>query len=214
MYDSKNLAIGLIAVCLLLLSFQSMQAQHGSSGTDDPMLGPIQIDQLFDLEGWFGGDFINYVPERRYTNKLKTYLDGVTILCFLGTWCEDSELHVPRMLKILQQAGIDPEQFQMFGLDESFHSPAGDEMPYNIEKAPTFVFIHKGGEIGRITEEPIGTLERDMIAIIRKSFPEEFPMPTQPAPAMEMNMDIGPVDGADPAMGEVPPEDGSDPARR
>jgi hypothetical protein len=221
----KNLSIGLVAVCLTLLSFQSIQAQATHSGVDNPLLGPISIDQLFDLDGWFGSDFLTYLPDRELTNQLKKHLDGVTILCFLGTWCEDSELHVPRMLKVLQQAGIDPSQFKMFGIDKNFRSPAGDEMPYNIEKAPTFVLVHDGAEIGRITEEPIGTLERDMIAIIRKSFPEEFPLPKEPIPTYNMDelqdafqnagseTDGDEMNGDIPEAGDVAPMDKTDPPK-
>jgi thiol-disulfide isomerase/thioredoxin len=202
----RYLVVLITGICFFTFA-STISAQDLRSGKDDPLIGPISIEQLFDIEGWFGADFMSYTPDRSYTSLLKEYLEGVTIKCFLGTWCDDAKLQVPRMLKVLQQAGVDPAQFEMYGLDEDKDSPGDVEDAYNIQKIPTFVLMYKGEEIGRIVEEPIGSLEKDLVGLIMKAFPEEYPFYEGNQP----QNDGSDMDAADPNASddgsEMPPKE-------
>ncbi|MCB2205570.1 thioredoxin [bacterium] len=137
---------------------------------EEPVLtGPLEIPDLLELPGWFGDDFVSYTPDPQYTGELSNYMTDVSIICVLGTWCSDSKREVPRLLRILQVAGITPEKLQMIGVDREKKSPGGEAAPYHITHVPTFVFLRDGKEIGRIVEEPLATLERDMMGILMVS---------------------------------------------
>jgi hypothetical protein len=149
---------------LLLLGVSaSASAQHD---TDTVLVGPLTIENLLDLHGWFGEDFISYLPDPKYAGPLPEYLEDVEIICVLGTWCSDSRREVPRMLRIMQYKSIAPEKLRMIGVDREKLSPGGEAARYNIERVPTFVFLRDGVEIGRIVEAPLATLEKDMLGIV------------------------------------------------
>ena len=139
---------------------------------DTVLVGPLTIENLLDLPGWFGEDFIGYLPDPKYAGPLPEYLEDVEIICVLGTWCSDSRREVPRMLRIMQYKSIPPEKLRMIGVDREKRSPGGEAAPYNIELVPTFVFLRDGKEIGRIVEAPLATLEKDMLGIIMTTKPE------------------------------------------
>jgi thiol-disulfide isomerase/thioredoxin len=91
---------------------------------------------------------------------------GVDFLVFFGTWCGDSRRELPHFLKIADHCGIDSSRIRLYGLDRSKKSNDGLSDQYHIEKVPTFIFLKNGGEVGRITETPRGTLEADMLSIL------------------------------------------------
>jgi thiol-disulfide isomerase/thioredoxin len=92
--------------------------------------------------------------------------DGVECLVFFGSWCSDSRRQVPRFQKVADLAGMDSLQIRYCGLDRSKRSPDGLAEQYAIELVPTFVFLKEGKEIGRIVEQPKGSMEDDMLAIM------------------------------------------------
>jgi len=189
MYDSgahmKTTSLLIAAIAVLfgaVLQLSPAYAQQETQGDSKVLTGPIRIDQLFDLEGWFGPDFIGYAPDRGYTALLKEYLQGLKILCFMGTWCDDSKIQVPRMLKVLQQGSVDPALFEMIGVDRSKKSPGGETAPFGIEKVPTFIVLKEGKEVGRIVEAPLASLEKDLVGLARKAYPDKYPVPPEPKP--------------------------------
>lgn len=90
---------------------------------------------------------------------------GLGVLVFLGTWCPDSKREVPRFLKIADSSGFPSDSIRFYGLDRTKKSQDGLTDRYGIVKVPTFIFLKKGEEVGRITEAPITTLEGEMLSI-------------------------------------------------
>ena len=133
----------------------------------DPVLtGPITVEQLLDLPGWFGEEFLSYQPDPQYLTQIPAEAEGVTIVCVLGTWCPDSRREVPRMLRLLQVTHIAPERMQMIGVDRNKQSPGGEAAPYGVDRVPTFILYRDGKELGRIVETPFASLEKDMLGIL------------------------------------------------
>jgi len=134
--------------------------------SDDILVGPISMQDLLDLPGWLSEDFLTYQPNREYMEGIPQHMHDIEIICVLGTWCSDSKREVPRMLRILQMGNIEPEKMRLIGVDRQKNSPDGANVTYNIERVPTFIFLRDGVEIGRIVEEALASLEKDMLGII------------------------------------------------
>ncbi len=108
-------------------------------------------------------------PGDEFVRMITQVKDDVDVLVFFGTWCGDSKREVPRFLKVADQAGIGPERITLYGLDRSKKSPDGLSKQHGIERVPTFIFLKKGKEIGRITESPNQSIEADMLFILAGS---------------------------------------------
>jgi thiol-disulfide isomerase/thioredoxin len=173
---------------LLLFGFAAplLRAQDGGADAEKVLVGKLTIEQLIDLPGWFGTSFLEYQPLPEYMDQIPRYMDGVNIVCVLGTWCSDSKREVPRFLRIMQLKNIDPQRFVMLGVDRNKISPNGETAAYGIEKVPTFVFFRDGKEIGRIVEAPLGSLEKNVLGIVRGGpDPNEAITPVLQAPPPE-----------------------------
>ena len=89
----------------------------------------------------------------------------------MGTWCEDSQVQVPQFYKILDYLHFNMDQLQVIGLEKEedgrLVSPQHEESGLDIGFVPTIIFVRNGEELGRITEYPRKSLEKDMAEIIK-----------------------------------------------
>lgn len=131
-----------------------------------PPVGPLQRAQLSDA-------FLHAYPEEPigepFIEMIRQAHTGVHVLVFMGTWCSDSKREVPRFLRIVDGSGMTAADVDLYGLDRKKKSPDGLEEKYAIERVPTFIFLRKGKEIGRIVETPRTTLEGDILDILARS---------------------------------------------
>lgn len=118
---------------------------------------------------WFNSYYLDYRVDTASLAGLGSGLNDVEIIMFLGTWCSDSQVQVPQFYRILDYAGYDITNMTVYGLEqlesEELVSPQGIEREYGVSFVPTMIFFRDGKEIGRITEYPELTLERDLAAI-------------------------------------------------
>lgn len=123
----------------------------------------LQMDAFKD---WFNPGYQDYKTDPDTSKELKPLLKDVSILVFMGTWCEDSQRDVPHLYKILDEAGFDESKLTLITVDDEKNIPEGFEDGKNISYVPTFIFYKDKKELGRIVEYPMQTLEKDMHAIL------------------------------------------------
>jgi len=82
-----------------------------------------------------------------------------------GTWCHDSEREVPRMLKLLAASGVKEENISLISLDIRKEEPEGRAKALGVKYTPTFIFLSRNQELGRIIERPSISLSDDIAAI-------------------------------------------------
>ena len=118
-------------------------------------------------KGWFEHHYKNYQPEEQIVKKIKKNLRGVSVLCFMGTWCGDSKRETPRFYKIMESAGFDfDKNFKLIALNRMKKTPDNLQLDYNIIRIPTFIFYRKGEELGRYVEYPRESMEKDILKIL------------------------------------------------
>lgn len=114
---------------------------------------------------WFNNEYNNYKPDETIIKELKKQnYENIKITIFLGTWCEDSKIYVPRFIKILDEISFNYKNLKMYALNKNKEF-AGN---YKIEKIPTFVFEKDNKKLGEINEKPKKNLEYDFLKIIKK----------------------------------------------
>lgn len=122
-------------------------------------------------KAWFDKSYDTYSVDTATVQKLQPVIKPNTSMdIFLGSWCGDSKREVPRMLKILQTAGVDTSKVSLIFVDNSLdaykQSPAHEEKNRNIHRVPTFIVYENNKETGRIVESPVTSLEKDLLAIL------------------------------------------------
>ena len=167
-----------ILILLFLLFFpfytnsQSLNNEISIEGETPFLLGKIDKNgfKTDNYASWFTKNHDDYQPDGAITTALYSKLKDYDITLFLGTWCGDSKREVPRFYKILEASNYPMEQLTSIALSRKKgmykQSPEGHEKGLNIHRVPTFIIYKDGKEINRIVEEPVETLEKDLLNII------------------------------------------------
>lgn len=166
---------GITLIVLLILKFgfsQPLNHIEFDKKGDEILLAKIDKNGLSShtFNSWFSKNYENYLVNKAITKKLKGALKPYHIKIFLGTWCGDSKLEVPRFYKIIEAANFPENQLEVIALNNTKEaykqSPSHEEKGLNIHRVPTFIFYKNGKEINRIVEHPKETLERDILNIV------------------------------------------------
>jgi thiol-disulfide isomerase/thioredoxin len=123
---------------------------------------------------WFGKYYDSYITDTVSITPLTRSLKDKTIEVFLGSWCGDSKREVPRMLKILEQAGFDSNRLRLIFVDYALgsykQSPQHEEKGKNIHHVPTIIIYDDKKELGRIVESPLVSLEKDLLSVLNENY--------------------------------------------
>ncbi|MBL7794385.1 MAG: thioredoxin family protein [Saprospiraceae bacterium] len=181
--NSKYLLIA--ALSIMVTACASTKKQVASTATsinrevmsheNEPiLLGRINREGLTrgTYANWFNTEYNSYRVDEKALEPVKSKLKGLTVLVFMGTWCEDSQREVPRLFKIADYLGFKDKNLQIVSLDNHpdryKQGPNREEQGYNIELVPTIIFQRDGRELGRIVESTKVSFEADIAAILAK----------------------------------------------
>ena len=137
---------------------------------DTYLLGKVSDSILFEepYNEWFIKDDASIDQET--INELKGQLNDYDLEVFFGSWCEDSQEHLPTLFHILDQTNYNPEQLEMVAVGDEGkwykESPGGEHEGKNIEYVPTIIVKQNGEELNRIVESPVVSIEKDLLRII------------------------------------------------
>jgi hypothetical protein len=116
---------------------------------------------------WFIKGYEEYNIRAEVLDRiLKIPTDGLSIKIVLGTWCPDSRKQVPRFMKIIDAWSFPEKDITYIGVDDAKISPVGEYSQLGIERVPTFIFYKNNIEAGRIIENPLTSLEQDIVNIL------------------------------------------------
>jgi len=119
---------------------------------------------------WYERSYGTYTVDKEIAGRLRPLLKEKEIEIFAGSWCSDTRREIPRLMKILQEAGADTSQLTLIFVDNSKElykqSPQHEEAGKAIHRIPTIVVYDKGREVNRIVEKPVRSLEQDLLDIL------------------------------------------------
>lgn len=115
---------------------------------------------------WFEKGYNDYQPKAEAIATIKNNISNYEIVGFVGTWCPDSRREIPKLYKILEEAGYDLSKLTMVGVTRGKSTPENLEEGYNMHRVPTFIFIKDGKEINRFVEYEVETIEDDIAKIV------------------------------------------------
>ncbi|MGB8192257.1 MAG: hypothetical protein WCF67_10075 [Chitinophagaceae bacterium] len=137
------------------------------------LLGKISSNQLEQAPfgEWYNKEYNAYRPDEKVSDSLQQLIKPYRFEIFLGTWCGDSKREVPRLMKLLQSLHVNPTAITIIavGNNDTLYkqSPGHEEKGKNVYRVPHLTIMRNGKEAGVITETPVITWEKDLLAILR-----------------------------------------------
>lgn len=132
------------------------------------LLGPLTSEEILKSFPDWKDEAASYWPSHDIIDKLKSISHQVKIEVFLGTWCPDSKRNVSAYFKITEMGDNPLIQTIYTGLPREKESRQKYIKGKNIERIPTFIIFVDGKEKGRIVENPIKSIEEDLLEIINR----------------------------------------------
>lgn len=124
--------------------------------------------QKGEFGDYFFEEYRNYKADRELSESIKNKIFNCSITIVLATWCHDSQLQVPRFMKILDNIDYNTNYLKIICVDKEKKAGDIDISMLDIKKVPTFIFYKEDKEVGRIIETPSETLEIDTFNILEK----------------------------------------------
>lgn len=117
---------------------------------------------------YYDSEYAAYTPDASTVASIKTAMttSKVKATIVMGTWCGDSQEQIPRFYKIVDAIGMKDTSITLYCVDRTKKTDKGETDNLNITLVPTFIFYKDRKEIGRITETPKLSLEKDLMEII------------------------------------------------
>ena len=134
--------------------------------------GILSIDLLKNDSAfaWMRNDISWYKPNAIAVTNLKAVKDTVQLMVFVGTWCEDSQIVFPQLLKLCTEAGLDYKRITIIGVDRKKTTLGSLCEALGVTKAPTIVVMKAGKEIGRVEEfGSSGMYDKDLGEVLLKA---------------------------------------------
>ena len=139
-------------VLLLLFTAKFATSQNMITNLDTVITGPISLAQLEQFQ-WFATGFISFKPDSQSVAQInKARTKGMKITVIAGSWCEDTQKHLPSFMKVLHEAKWPQDAVSIYFLDRDKKSPEGYENTYGVSLVPTFILWDNDKELGRIVE--------------------------------------------------------------
>lgn len=167
----RILLFNTLLFCCLLVSSQDLnKVVFDDAANQDILYGKCTPDafRVSPFDEWYAPEYDSYSPNKEVVGELATLIDGIQIKIVLGTWCSDSQREVPRFIKLMEATNISVDNIEIICVNRGKTAiESGVDKGY-IDFVPTFIVTRNGQEIGRIVEEPIETLELDLLSFLKK----------------------------------------------
>lgn len=183
----KKYLLAVILLTILLIGCRTVKSAAESQTTDsgpaenqavnfsEPgtwLLGYINASQFSrpPHSEWFVRGFDEYMPVQEVITQLSR-IDNkdLSIKIVMGTWCPDSRREVPRFMKIMDLLQFPAGNVVFVGVDNTKIAPVGGYDTLQIERVPTFIIMQNKVEAGRIIENPVTSLEQDILNILTRN---------------------------------------------
>jgi hypothetical protein len=132
------------------------------------LLGPLSKEEILENFPDWQMEVASYVPDQEVIEKLQSIPSEIKIEIFLGTWCPDTKRNVSAYFKIMDMVDNPLFMTSYIGIPRDNDSRKPFIEGKNIIKVPTFIILINDEEKGRIIENPVKSVEEDLLDIINK----------------------------------------------
>ena len=116
--------------------------------------------------GWYTQNFKSFTPNtevvKQFSNK-----DGISLVVFGGTWCDDTKQLLPKFFATTEAAKFPENHLTLIGVDRDKKTLYNLSEAFAVVNVPTFIVMKDGKEVGRVVEYgKTGTPEKEVAEII------------------------------------------------
>ncbi|MDF2176699.1 thioredoxin family protein [Aliiglaciecola sp. CAU 1673] len=150
---------------LMLVTGCATTAEKGSdkvASKRSENLGVMEKQTLLSQYPAFTLEYQNYYPSQADIAAMAALQDK-EILVLFGTWCHDSEREVPRLLKLIDESGVNLRKLTLVAVDMDKTEPGNLHLVYGLRFTPTIILIEDGLEVARIVERPNQSIAKDFV---------------------------------------------------
>lgn len=155
----------------LAVNAQSGFATFKDSATGQTIFQGIISEEILRNEAsfkWMNVNLSNYQPDSLALTLAGKHKDSLSLLIFLGTWCEDSQQILPKLFYFLRKANISKQKVSLLGVDRQKKTLGYLSETFQISRVPTIILLKNGIEKGRIVEYgKYGNIEKDLRDILQ-----------------------------------------------
>lgn len=138
---------------------------RSDSVTGKPMIvGVYSRDIMYDPD-WEEAYF-SYEIDTITADELIPFIEDVKIKIVAATWCSDSRDLIPSLYKLLDYLSFPENDVEIIFVNREKKDLAGEVDGLGIELVPTIIFYKNHSEAGRIVEQPLESIERDILSIL------------------------------------------------
>ena len=167
--------IQIIIIALSFISLTGMTQKINQIKIDDRversiLIGKVTLVGLNDTlcADWFKPEYKAYESDATILSHLNNKdLSELKMTLVLGTWCNDSHIQVPRMIKLLEELKFPMSSLEIFAMDTYKKAPGVDIKAIDVKRVPTLIVYKAEKELGRIIERPKISLEKDLLEILK-----------------------------------------------
>lgn len=133
---------------------------------EPPLVGELTLEKLRAAKPDYVYAAERYTPDAKAIAALKGVTQDTQFVVFFGSWCSHCKHWMPGFLKTVEAAANPHVSVAIYGMNEDQTEPAAAMRKYGTSRTPTFIVLRAGKELGRIEEEPTGTVEGDLAQIL------------------------------------------------
>ncbi|MEJ7609729.1 MAG: thioredoxin family protein [Ferruginibacter sp.] len=101
---------------------------------------------------WYGPNQTAFKPDMAMLNAMEAAKGKVQFVVFGGTWCEDTQVILPKFFKAQQMSGFADNNISFFAVDRSKKTLGNLTDAFKITNVPTIIIMKDGKETGRLVE--------------------------------------------------------------
>jgi thiol-disulfide isomerase/thioredoxin len=118
---------------------------------------------------WYAQNLKPYPVGKDAATVFGKHKDSVQLVIFLGTWCEDSHVIIPKLFPFLDAAGFSNDHVTLIGVDRNKKTISHLTDAFNVINVPTVIVMKEGKELGRVVEHGrYGMVEKELAEIVDK----------------------------------------------
>lgn len=173
----KRIILIIIVAVTFLFYYQPVIAQTGfetSPDTKHPelkvMRGSISKQVLINDTSftWYAANQKYYYPDSALINTFKNN-SNLYFIVFGGTWCEDTQVIIPKFFKLQEMSGLPEDHIAIFGVNREYKSLGYVAEAMAVKNVPTIIVMKDGKELGRVVEYgKTGMWDKELAEIINQ----------------------------------------------